>query len=159
MVLSLCLYLYYKNKSIFKMALLLGLSIGFHPNAFIITTMIGFILLKDSLAKTISLKHLLSFIGIVGGFAALHVAFTLLANPNFLPEYWAYGQTLHVDALPSSRLVNLKDFYLKLYYQVSGTYYIPPMQGLYITGGFLSAGTFIYGLSKNSRTHTSTSNF
>ncbi len=153
MVLSLCLYLYYKNKSIFKMALLLGLSIGFHPNAFIITTMIGFILLKDSLAKTISLKHLLSFIGIVGGFAALHVAFTLLANPNFLPEYWAYGQTLHVDALPSSRLVNLKDFYLKLYYQVSGTYYIPPMQGLYITGGFLSAGTFIYGLSKKF-THT-----
>ncbi len=148
MVLTLCLYLYYKNKSIYTTAILLGFSIGFHPNAFIITAMMGIVLLKDCLTKAIRFKQLMRFIAIIGGFAALHIGLTLLVNPHFFAEYWAYGQTLSVDALPSNRIVSLKDFYLKLYYQVSGTYYIPPMQALYIGGGLLSASTFLFGLTR-----------
>ncbi len=148
MMLTICIYLYYKDRSIYKIALLLGISIGFHPNAFIITAMVGSVLLKDWIAKSISGKQLLTFVVIIGGFAFLHIGATLLANPNFLSEYWAYGQTLSVDALPSSRIINIKDFYLKLYYQVSGTYYIPPMQAIYIIGGLLSASIFIFGLTR-----------
>lgn len=148
MVLTLCIYLYYKNKSIYTIAVLLGFSIGLHPNAFIITTMMGIVLLKDCLTKVIRFRQLVSFIAIIGGFAALHMGFTLLANPHFFSEYWTYGQTLSVDAPLLSRIVGFKDFYLKLFYQVSGTYYIPPMQSLYIAGGLLSAYTLLYGLSK-----------
>lgn len=149
MMLTICTYLYFSNQSIYKIAIILGLSIGFHPNAFIITVMIGSILIKDYLTKkSISFKQVIGFISIIGGFACLHIGFTLLANPDFFAEYWAYGQTLSVDALPTNRFVSLKNFYLKLYHQISGTYYIPPMKPLYLIGGFLSLIVFIISLLK-----------
>jgi len=69
---------------------------------------------------------------ILAGFASFHILISLWANPEFFSEYLTYGQTLEVNAAPISRFQNFIDFYLKLFYQISGTYYIPPMKVMYL---------------------------
>lgn len=116
---------------------LLGFSIGFHPNAFILSMMIGLLYLKDIFAGFLSINKkafytLLFFIGIIGSFATFYVLLSFLGNSNFIQDYLTYGATLGVDALPSTRFVNFKNFYIKLYYQISGSYYLVDLKGFFI---------------------------
>lgn len=119
-------YISYPKKH-YLPGIIIGIAIALHPNAFIIASMFGLVLLKDTILGKNKFKNLFLYILILLSFVLVHLGFTLMANPDFFSQYFAYGQTLNVDASPLNRLQNFRDFYLKLYYQISGTYYIPPL--------------------------------
>lgn len=112
----------------FLVPCVIGISIGFHANAFILALMIGIILLKDVLSKKKKSRELLYYISILSLFALTHIIISLIGNPNFISEYINYGSTLGITATPTGRIQNFIDFYIKLYYQVSGTYYLPDLK-------------------------------
>lgn len=116
------------NKALL-MGVIIGLSIGLHPNAFIIAMMLAFILLVDTLSKKMHIKHLLTYVATLAFFAVAYITISLIGNSNFFSDYWAYGQTLSVDAAPISRLSNFIEYYIKLDTQNSGTYYLPNIHG------------------------------
>lgn len=123
-----CLYLSYREQPDWKRLLLLsgilGLSIGLHPNSFVISS--PFLLLFGYdifVTKKITLYH-----GLVGGFvvsifAAGFVGLSLSFDRDFFAHYFAYGKEFEVDAPFRSKLFGLIPFYQKLFYQISGTYF------------------------------------
>lgn len=129
-VLTLCYYLYVKktNYAVILVPLIIGIAISIHPNAFIIAAMIGLFMLKDLICGAIKPRVLIWYVGILAFFASGNILVSLYQTPDFFKEYLAYGKTLSVNAAPVSRLMNFKDFYIKCYNQISGTYYIPPMK-------------------------------
>jgi len=127
------------NKTYFKSAhsvqkdiilgLVLGSAIGFHPNAFIISMPLILIYSWNLIfnQKT-KLKNYLSFGGTLALTALLFVYLSFQFDPNFINNYSSYGARLGVLDSFLIKLENLKSFYLKLFYRVSGTYYIPPIK-------------------------------
>ncbi len=106
--------------------ILIGLSIGFHPNSFIIALPIGTIYLYEILThKKPKLRGLAVYVLTIACFAALFVLISLSFNTNFFRDYAAYGSEFDVLDPLTSKITQIKDFYLKLYYGVSGTYYTP----------------------------------
>ncbi len=135
-VLILGLYIFYKNfyknfdnNKYYKdvaIGVLIGLSIGIHPNSFIISLPIGLIYLYHILiTKKINIKSLLIYVFIVSLFAGFFVFLSFKFDPNFLNNYTSYGNQFGVMNPVSSKIKQIKDFYLKLYYGISGTYYTP----------------------------------
>ncbi len=103
----------------------IGLSIGIHPNSFVIAIPFGLIFLYKSLLDKSSLKYLLIYGLILLSFAFFFVALSFSFNPNFVSDYFNYGKEFGVDHAPLSKFTQLKGFLLKLYHGVSGTYYTP----------------------------------
>lgn len=116
---------------------IIGLSIGFHPNAFIIAVMMGLIYCKDLWRGFIELKTFLSFAGILSLFAVIYIGISLIGNPNFFTDYWGYGTTLSVNAGLGDRWMNFLHFYSKIYQQIAGTYYLPDLKFFFITALFI----------------------
>jgi len=92
MILCASLYIYTKEayktnkityKTIRNLSIIIGISIGLHPNAFIIAFMIGLLLLKDLITSKVTYKQLLLFVLILAGFASFHILISLWANPEF----------------------------------------------------------------------------
>lgn len=105
---------------------IIGLSIGIHPNSFIIALPFGFIYLYEIFfTKKQKLMNLLALIGTVTCFAALFVGISLYLDPDFISHYSKYGSEFEVFNPLSSKVEEIKLFYQKLYYRVSGTYYTP----------------------------------
>lgn len=117
---------------VFLVPFIIGASIGIHPNAFIVATMIGLLYLYDWLKDTTRIKSLIIYISGLSIWAMLYIGISLLGNSNFFTDYWAYGTTHSVDAPISGRFQNFIDFYIKLYNQISGTYYLPNIKSLFI---------------------------
>lgn len=111
------------------LGIILGLGIGFHPNSFIIFLPFAFVYLYHIL-KTRSLRpcNLLVFCLTTALFAALFVGISLSFDPNFFSNYAKYGEQFGVTDPFRSKLEEIKYFYLKLYYGVSGTYYTPEIK-------------------------------
>jgi 4-amino-4-deoxy-L-arabinose transferase-like glycosyltransferase len=137
------LLLTYTRKSTYMLsAILIGLSVGFHPNAFILAIMIGLCLFINIINKQIKIKDFILWVGIVGFTALIFPLITLLQNPSFIVDYYTYGKTLSVDAPIIERFNNYIAFYQKIFLQVSGTYYIPNIRIFLISFPilFLSSG-------------------
>ena len=113
----------------FILGLILGLSIGFHPNAFIISMPLILIYSWNLIfnQKT-TFKNYLSFGAALTITALLFIYLSFQFDPNFISNYSSYGARLGVLDSFLIKLENLKAFYLKLFYRVSGTYYIPPIK-------------------------------
>lgn len=115
-------YYYIKDK---PMATALIISLGFfiHPNAYIVALMffILFILKKDKGA-------LVKEIGIGGSSTLAIIGISIYLNPSFIKDYTAYGNSLGVGSSLITRTLNFKDFFIKLFYQISGTYYVPDIK-------------------------------
>ncbi|PKM86435.1 MAG: 4-amino-4-deoxy-L-arabinose transferase [Firmicutes bacterium HGW-Firmicutes-12] len=135
-VLVLCLYLFFKNKNEIntkhstKTAVLLGciigLSIGVHPNSFIISLPLLFLYVYHIfISKRLALRSLLYFLITISGFAILFIGLSFSFDPSFITHYKTLGQDFQVFNPLSAKLVQFKLFYLKLFYQISGTYYTP----------------------------------
>ncbi|TDQ00049.1 dolichyl-phosphate-mannose-protein mannosyltransferase [Halanaerobium saccharolyticum] len=111
------------------LGLILGSAIGFHPNAFIIS--MPFIMIyswKLVFNKKTKLKNYLSFGGTLAVTAFFFIFLSFLFDPNFINNYSSYGAQLGVLDSLLLKLENFKNFYLKLFYQISGTYYVPPIK-------------------------------
>lgn len=104
----------------------IGLSIGLHPNSFIISIPFGLIYLYHIfITRKLKLINILLYVGVVALFALGFVALSIHFNPNFFYDYSRYGNEFEVFNPLTSKVKEVKDFYLKLYYGVSGTYYTP----------------------------------
>ncbi len=108
------------------LGIIIGLSIGIHPNSFIIALPFGLIYLTSILTKQrYSMKNLAAFTFTTAVFAIFFIFLSFSFDPNFIHNYSSYGNEFDVFNPLSSKLAQVKDFYLKLYYGVSGTYYTP----------------------------------
>ncbi|MFP4020448.1 MAG: ArnT family glycosyltransferase [Halanaerobium sp.] len=111
------------------LALILGSAIGFHPNALIIS--MPFIIIYSwnlIFSKEINFKNYLSFGGILALIALFFIYLSFQFDPDFISHYSSYGANLGVLDSFLIKFKNLKAFYLKLFYQISGTYYVPPIK-------------------------------
>lgn len=109
--------------------IIIGLAIGIHPNSFIISLPFGLIYLYEILVlKRRKPRNLLIYISTVACFAALFVSLSLYFDPDFITNYSKYGNSFDVFDPITSKLGEIKYFYLKLYYSVSGTYYTPDIR-------------------------------
>ena len=117
-----------------QMSLLIGLSALFHPNAFLIAFMFGLLILKDYLTSQIKLRELLQYAGILIVSAISLVGFSLTLTPDFLQNYYRYGQTLSVDAAPGQRWQNLMAYFTQLFRQNGGSYWLPDIRIWMILG-------------------------
>ncbi|MHC1719182.1 MAG: ArnT family glycosyltransferase [Clostridiaceae bacterium] len=134
-ILTASLYYFFLNlrthtfKADILLGVILGLGIGFHPNSFIIFLPFVLIYLYHILkTKNLRIGNLLALCLTVALFAALFVGISLSFDPNFFTNYAKYGEQFGVTDPLRSKLEEVKYFYLKLYYGVSGTYYTPEIR-------------------------------
>jgi len=147
---------YSQSKSSIKkniyLGLILGTAIGFHPNAFIIA--LAFIIIYSwdlVFNKKSTLKDYLSFGITLALSALLFVYLSFQFDPNFIDNYSSYGAQLGVLDSFLIKLENFKGFYQKLFYRVSGTYYIPPIKFQLIFFAGLIIGSLIKLFNKKDK--------
>lgn len=152
----LALYTYrYSNFSItyksILTGLILGVSIGIHPNSFLIALAIGLIILFDVLTKKISYKSLIITVTITGCFAIIFSLISYLGDHDFINHYINYGSTLSVDASLIEKIRTFDDFYIKLFLQIGGTYYLPNIRIFLTLTVILLISSIIYMIYKKKR--------
>ncbi|MCF7951982.1 MAG: hypothetical protein K9L57_10140, partial [Spirochaetaceae bacterium] len=123
-------------------AMVIGLSIGIHPNAFLISLPIGAFLLVDVCSALVraaasdgrwsrvgqALRRGLEYAVILAAWAGLYVGLSYLLDPQFLSHYAAFGDRVGVAEPLYIKAFRFPDFYQKLYYRISGTYYTPAIR-------------------------------
>ncbi len=119
------------------LALIVLISIGIHPNSFLIGLMLFVLLSYQIYKKWRPIKDLFEFtFYLVIGFIA-YLGLGFLMAPDFLTRYLSFGASLGVDAVPMSRIQNYYWFWIKLYHQVGGTYELFNIKIELLTLGFL----------------------
>ncbi|HML36395.1 MAG TPA: 4-amino-4-deoxy-L-arabinose transferase [Bacillota bacterium] len=124
-------------------ALVTGLSIGLHPNSFLIGAMCAAMLFpfrpRESIRNAGDRGHnvrndvprrewkpLLKYAAITSAFAAFFISLSLSFDGDFFHHYLEYGNSEFDIAAPvTSKLMELPYFFQKIWYGVSGTYYVP----------------------------------
>jgi len=105
-----------------------GLFIGIHPNSLIIAMCGGALYFYFIFNRKIRVKNLLIYTGTVALMAAVFAGISFLFDGNFITHYSMYGSTMGVDQPLFDKIKELPLYYIKLFEQVSGTYYTPPIQ-------------------------------
>lgn len=105
--------------------LILGLSIGIHPNSFIIAWPLGLYILFNIFKGEKSIGEGLSYLLTAGLLACIFILLSFHFNSNFINDYSAYGEPLGVLDSTDVKLMKLPHFYYKLFYSISGTYHNP----------------------------------
>lgn len=130
-LLILCLTFTLKNRPA-AAGVVTGLSIGLHPNSFLLAAMCGLMLLPLNLIALRSRegrRPLLQYTAVVSGFAALFVAVSLYLDREFIRHYAAYGSSeFEIGAPVTHKLAEFPFFLKKIWLQVSGTYYVPDIR-------------------------------
>ena len=111
------------------LALILASAIGIHPNSFTIS--LPFILIYSYnliLNRRVGIKNYIAFGSTLAISALFFVYLSFQFDPNFISNYLSYGENLGVLNSLSTKLDRLDYFYQKIFYRVSGTYYIPPVK-------------------------------
>ncbi|MDP3386359.1 MAG: 4-amino-4-deoxy-L-arabinose transferase [Eubacteriales bacterium] len=134
------LFVDYRYKNL-VLSVLTGLAIGVHPNAFFIAVILGLLYGYDVLIQKSSLKPLITYVLLTGCFAMIYVLISLKMDPEFIYHYRTFGEQFGVFDDSVDRTVQIVDFYRKLFYQVSGTYYMPPIRLQLILFGIFGAIT------------------
>lgn len=123
------------SKTDYLIGITIGLSIGIHPNSFIVALMIGATYLYLIVMKKISLSNLIRLIMTVSGFAILFIGVSFLLDNQFINHYLSYGDTMGVTKRGLEKVFYFNDFYLQLFNQDSVTYYMPPIKLQFILFG------------------------
>ncbi|WP_019849194.1 glycosyltransferase family 39 protein [Desulfitobacterium sp. PCE1] len=111
------------------LGMIIGLSIGVHPNSFIICLVIVFLYLFHIVfTKKLKLSGLLTYAIPVGCFALGFIGLSLYFDANFIGNYTQYGSQFGVTNTLISKVSEIQNFYIKLYYGISGTYYTPDIR-------------------------------
>ena len=134
--LMLCLWLICKDGSFntvrraVVLGVVTGLSVGLHPNSFLLACMVGCCYLSRLVThRTDSKKPLLLYIGITGALAAVFVALSYCFDPQFLTHYITNGiDEFGIDAAPANRLSGLFGFFRRLFLREGGTYYVAELR-------------------------------
>ncbi len=140
---------YYEKEGLKKALILgsvIGLSIGIHPNSFIISIPFFLLYFYDIfIEKKVSLKSGIIFTLTVSAFAAVYIALSLYFDINFFANYAAYGSEFEVQSPLASKFAQSLNYYQKLFYSISGTYYTPEikLQLILFSLTFISAAGII----------------
>jgi len=112
------------------LGVLTGLSVGIHPNSFMIACVCaGMLLLRILVYHTAKWKHLLVYAAVTGLFALVFIGISYLFAPHFISDYLAYGdREFEVFAPAADKFGALGGYFAKLYLRVSGTYYLPDVR-------------------------------
>ena len=105
-----------------------GLSIGIHPNSFIIFLPVLTLYSYYALFKRLKFRCLIQYVSVVAAFAAAFVMLSFYLDPNFITHYSTYGNEFDVFIPILSKFASVIYFYQKLFYMVSGTYYTPDIR-------------------------------
>jgi len=106
--------------------LMVAVAIGIHPAAFLIAAALtGIILTLRRRFSTLAGFFLACALG-----ALVFIGLSLWMNPDFLHDYIAFGDSVEVGVPWYIKLVRFPDWYQKLWYRYSGTYFIPEMRPL-----------------------------
>ena len=142
--LSLCLWVFFlgDTPNTIRHGVLLGtitgLSVGLHPNSFLLACMIGSCYLAWYFTHHgESKKPLAAFIGVTGGFAAFFVFLSYCFDSKFLTHYFTNGSNeFGIDAAPADRLSGLFGFFQRLFLREGGTYYVADLRLQFVLFGF-----------------------
>lgn len=111
-----------KGTAALLMSLLLLVSIGIHPNSFLIGLVTAGVLLVQVLQKKRPLRDFLLFVGITTLGVAFYLVIGYQWNPNLLSSYFQYGSSLGIDTQMTGRLEGFFWYWYKLYHRIGGTY-------------------------------------
>lgn len=127
---------------------LAGLSIGIHPNSLIMMLVFSGIYLTHVFKKRIKFRSFLIFSSTIILLAFCFIILSYRFDPNFLANYFAYGQEQFKILNPfSARLSRLADFTKAIYLRQGGTYYLPDFKMAFL----LLTATFLLGLTTSGR--------
>lgn len=144
-------------------AVLIGLSIGIHPNSFLIALPLGAFLLIDTALPLLTegagsqrfrsaFRQLIEYAVILSLFAALFVGLSFLMDPRFFSHYSSFGDSVGVGEPLYMKVFRFPDFYIKLYRRISGTYYTPLIQlQFFLFAAALLAAPFVMTLHRPAR--------
>ncbi len=138
------LYFFYKTSNSHEikhdiiLGVVIGLSIGIHPNSFIISLPFMLIYLYHILfTKKLKIINIMVYGLTLSAMASCFVALSLYLDPHFFYNYSKYGEQFGVFHPVSSKLTPIKEFYFNLYHQLySGTYYLPNIKFQFFLFGF-----------------------
>lgn len=125
--------------------ILIGLSIGIHPNSFLAALIIGSVYMYYIICdKKMKLRNLLFLIITVSLFAAAFVGLSFVLDSNFINDYLKYGDDLGASSGIVMKVFNFPKYYRKLFNAFSVTYYTPDIRAQFIAfaagiiGGLIS---------------------
>jgi len=141
-------------------SIVIGISIGIHPNSFLISLPIAAFLMIDVLdafsagkqkmliLKTPAFRHsirrLIEYILIISLFAAFFIGLSYLLDSRFLLHYSSFGDSVGVGEAFYMKIFSFPDFYAKLFYRISGTYYTPAIKLQFILFGAALAASPVF---------------
>lgn len=127
------------------LALILSIGMGVHPNVFIIS--LPFIIIYTYelfFGGALKFKNYFAFGSILALNALLITILSFKFDNSFLSNYAEYGETLGVLNSAALKLDGLDYFYQKIFYRVSGTYYIPPVKLQFIIFALILISALIF---------------
>jgi len=101
-----------------------GISIGFHPNSFLIACVLGTMLLYDGFINH-RIQAILSYVISTGVIAALYIYVSVSWNNGFIQDYNTFGDSLGATSSIIEKLRTFPLFLYKLYHGISATYHTP----------------------------------
>lgn len=132
------LFLFYRaeNTGLQRYHLFSGICIaagtGVHPNSFILFLPLLFLHsyriaaeFRAAAAGKGAFRGLIFFLLPAAAGAAVFTGLSFSLDPHFAKHYFAYGSTLGVDNSLFVKIRGVYDYFYKLFFQVSGTYYTP----------------------------------
>ena len=141
LIFSICLYIFIKPGEAwhFKKDLIIGsiigLSIGIHPNVFIIAVGFIFLYLFQSIVHSItknpqypSFSNLGVLILILVSFGIVYIGLSLKMNSTFISAYLNFGEGVGVTKPFIIKVLKLPRFYRKMFSRIGGTYYLPDIR-------------------------------
>ncbi|MFW5794592.1 MAG: ArnT family glycosyltransferase [Bacillota bacterium] len=154
-------YKYKQKNSIFRknkikkdiiLALILSIGMGIHPNVFIISLPFIIIYTYELLFnKKLNFKNYFAFGATLALNAFLFIILSFSFDSSFLSNYAEYGESLGVLNSAAVKFNSLDYFYKKIYYRVSGTYYIPPVKIQLIIFALVLIIAFIFLFSRKKK--------
>ncbi len=127
-----------------RLGVITGLSVGFHPNSFLLATGCAMaLLLLMVLQKRFLWKPLLVYIAATACVALIFVGLSFLFDSQFHTHYRMYGESEFEITVPlTEKMAGFHDYLSKLWQGISGTYTLPGLKAqLIITGILFLMGT------------------
>ncbi len=121
-----------------------GLCVGIHPNSLIVALVAGSLYLYYVARRQMKLRNLLILVGVVAGCAAVFVGLSLSFDNEFFIHYATVGEALGAGMSFGEKIAAFPMYYVKLFLQVSGTYYTPPIQPQLIGFALAVLGAVVY---------------
>lgn len=133
--------------------IIIGLSVGIHPNSFLVALIIGAVYLYYIIFdKKLKLKNLATVIIVTALSALVFVGISFIFNSTFINDYLKYGDNLGATASGIIKVFAFPSYYRKLFNSFSVTYYTPNIKLQFaIFAASMIAGLFSLFIGKDKK--------